>query len=163
MKKGIDQLRPDESNLPASKRRGLLGAEFKQLPEQEQRYAALHGVGMDANRYWDSLPPEWKEDKEFILWALKKSPNLPAKSDFERLFPQSLRMDRDIVLAFARRPDFVNLFNERCLYCPEVLTGDKEVMLAYCKQIPRCLQDCSLGTYSLFSMGFLPPLFSVVW
>jgi len=110
-----------------------------------ERHIAMDRVGVDAQRCWASLRNEWKVDKEFILWALNKSPNLPIKSDFERLFPQSLRFDRDVVLAFTRRPDFTTLFEERHLYCPGILTGDKEVMLAYCKWIPRSLQECSDG------------------
>lgn len=111
------------------------------------RYAALERVGRDAKQYWGSLREEWKTDKEFILKALKNSSNLPPKSEFERLFPQSLRFDRDIVLAFTRREDFTELFEERHLFCPGILTGDKEVMLAYCRQIPRSLQECSEGVY----------------
>lgn len=110
------------------------------------RYTALDRVGGDAQRCWGSLREEWKVDKDFILRALAESPNLPPKSEFERLFPQSLRFDRDVVLAFTKRPDFVQLFEERHLYCPGVLTGDKDVMLAYCTWIPRSLQECSEGS-----------------
>jgi hypothetical protein len=69
-------------------------------------------------------------------------PSLPSKSEFERLFPQSLRFDRDVVLAWARRPDFPKLYNSRHLFLPPCLSNDKEVCLEYCRQIPRSLQDC---------------------
>jgi hypothetical protein len=121
------------------------------------RYTALDRVGGDAQRCWGSLRQEWKTDKEFILRALRHSPNLPPKSEFERLFPQSLRFDRDVILAFTKRSDFVELFEERHLYCPGVLTGDKAVMLAYCTRIPRSLQECSEGSLSFWiSIGVCP-------
>ena len=69
-------------------------------------------------------------------------PSLPSKSEFERLFPQSLRFDRDVVLAWARRSDFPKLYNSRHLFLPPCLSNDKEVCLEYCRQIPRSLQDC---------------------
>ena len=116
------------------------------------RNTALVRVSCDAELWWSCLQAEWKMDKEFILKALKESPNLPPKSDFERRFPQSLRNDRDVVLAFTKRPDFVKLVQERHLFCPDTLTGDKEVMLAYCTWIPRSLQECSNGML-LFGCG----------
>ena len=121
-----------------------------ELPSEDvyARHTALDRVGTDAQRGWGSLREEWKVDKEFILKALTESPTLPPKSEFERLFPQSLRFDRDVVLAFTKRPDFVQLYDERHLYCPGILTKDKEVMLAYCTSIPRSLQECSEGMYS---------------
>ena len=114
------------------------------------KHTALDRVGADAQRCWATLREEWKVDKEFILKALTESPSLPPKSEFERLFPQSLRFDRDVVLAFTKRPDFIQLFEERHLYCPGILTGDKEVMLAYCTSIPRSLQECSEGMLYIF-------------
>jgi hypothetical protein len=60
-----------------------------------------------AKQIWKYLPEIWKHDKELILAALNNhTAELPGKSDFERTFPQSLRFDRDIVLAFCHRPDF---------------------------------------------------------
>ena len=109
------------------------------------RKTALIRVGCDAQRWWGVLWDEWKKDKEFILTALQESPNLPPTSDFERCFPPWIRNDRDVVLALTRRPDFVKLVHERHLSCPTILTGDKEIMLAYCTWIPRSLQDCSDG------------------
>ncbi len=109
----------------------------------QEREDALERVVRDAKRHWSSLPPHWQTDKEFILEALKKSPTLPGKSDFERRFPQSLRFDRQVVLAFCCRPDFEVLFHERHLFVPGCLTGDKDVMIAYCQRIPRSLQECS--------------------
>lgn len=97
----------------------------------------------DAATYWKQLPPQFQVDKELVLYVLKNSPNLPPKSDFERKFPQSLRFDRDYVLEFAERPDFRTLYEERRLFVPEHLKGDKDVMLAYCRKIPRSLQDCT--------------------
>jgi hypothetical protein len=91
---------------------------------------------------WNSLPEWCHSDKECVLLLLSTSPVLPEKSDLERRFPQSLRFDRDVVLAFCRRPDFAALFEQRHLFVPQCLTSDKEVMLAYCRLIPRALQDC---------------------
>jgi Domain of unknown function (DUF4116) len=68
---------------------------------------------------------------------------LPPKSDFERKFLQSLRYDRDYVLAFAERPDFRTLYEKRLLFVPDHRKGDKDVILAYCRKIPRSLQDCT--------------------
>jgi hypothetical protein len=107
-----------------------------------ERSQALERVGGDAKQNWTSLPTEWQTNKEFILQALTKSPTLPPKSDFERQFPQSLRFDRDVVLGFCRRHDFVQLYEERHLFVPGCLTSDKEVMMAYCQRIPRSLQEC---------------------
>jgi hypothetical protein len=92
---------------------------------------------------WKLLPDNYRVDKECILQVLKHAPKLPSKSDFERQFPQSLRFDPDVVLAFCRRSDFVELFHERHLFVPDVLTNHKSVMLEYVSQIRRQLQECS--------------------
>ena len=107
-----------------------------------QRRLALDSVERNAAGAWPTLRQEWQRDKEFILTALR-SPTLPSKSDFERKFGQSLRFDRDVVLAFCARPDFEELYKDRHLFVPDCLTGDKQVMLAYCKRIPRSLQECT--------------------
>jgi Domain of unknown function (DUF4116) len=91
---------------------------------------------------WKDLPPCYQVDKEFILKALTFD-TLPAKSDFERKFPQTLRFDRDVVLAFCARSDFETLYYERHLFVPDCLTNDKDVMMAFCRRIPRSLQECS--------------------
>jgi len=109
----------------------------------EERMKAIDRVGRDAKRWWNGMKPEFKTDKTFILRALQNSPTLPPKSDFERQFPQSLRFDRDVVLAFCRRSDFAELFEERHLYVPGCLSNDKEVMMAYCSKVPRSLQEAS--------------------
>ena len=111
-------------------------------PDDRFRHTSLVSVREDAAAMWNTIHPAWRLDKEFVLAALR-SPRLPPKGSFERCFPQSLRFDRDVVLAFCKRPDFVQLYNERCLFVPDCLTGDKEVMMAYCRQIPRSLQECS--------------------
>jgi hypothetical protein len=90
---------------------------------------------------WQRLTATQRLDQRFILAAIQQSPTLPSKSDFERTFPQSLRFDRTIVLSFARRDDFVELYHERHLFVPECCTDDFEIMLEYCKKIPRSLQD----------------------
>ena len=118
-----------------------------------RKTAALIRVGEDAQRWWGVITTnkeEWKNDKEFILKALKESASLPPPpmSDCcEHLFPEWLRKDRDVMLAFTRRPDFVKLvLHERHLYPPNHhFKGDKEIMLAYCMWIPRSLQHCSDG------------------
>lgn len=92
---------------------------------------------------WKLLPDCYRVDKECILQVLKHAPVLPPKSDFERQFPQSLRFDPDVVLAFCRRSDFVELYHERHLFVPDVLTNCKPVMLEYVSKIRRQLQECS--------------------
>lgn len=114
----------------------------EQQQEMRQRKMHLEALERDTPKVWRDLRSDYKVDKEFILKALE-SPRLPNKSEFERLFPQALRFDRDVVLAFCARHDFKNIYYERHLFVPECLTGDKEVMLAYCRQIPRSLQECS--------------------
>uniref|UniRef100_A0A7S3P3V4 DUF4116 domain-containing protein n=1 Tax=Amphora coffeiformis TaxID=265554 RepID=A0A7S3P3V4_9STRA len=110
--------------------------------EHQERRMHLEALERDTPRVWRELRADYKVDKEFILQALQ-SPRLPNKSDFERQFPQSLRFDRDVVLAFCARPDFKEIYYERHLFVPDCLTSDKDVMLAYCRQIPRSLQECS--------------------
>ena len=116
------------------------------VPAVDEDTSISRRTAMDALErnvgHWRELPDRFRRDKEFILRALQ-APRLPAKSDFERFFPQSLRFDRDVVLAFCARPDFAKLYKERHLYVPECLKADKEVMLAYCTKIPRSLQECS--------------------
>jgi hypothetical protein len=107
------------------------------------RVSALTALKKDAVSTWITLPKEFISDKEFVLTVLEQAPVLPPKSDFERTFPQSLRFDRDVVLGFCKRPDFTTLYYERHLYVPDCLTNDKEVMLAYCRSIPRSLQECT--------------------
>ena len=112
-------------------------------PPHYERSKNLEAVARDAASAWTKLPEPWKVDKEFILRALKESPTLPSKSDFERRFPQSLRFDKEVVLGFCSRPDFSELYYSRHLYVPGCLNGDKDVMLAYCQTIPRSLQECT--------------------
>ena len=112
-------------------------------PPHYERNKNLEAVARDAASAWTKLPEPWKVDKEFILRALKESPTLPSKSDFERRFPQSLRFDKEVVLGFCSRPDFSELYYSRHLYVPGCLNGDKDVMLAYCQTIPRSLQECT--------------------
>eukprot|EP00980_Cylindrotheca_fusiformis_P022842 scaffold9832_cov73-Cylindrotheca_fusiformis.AAC.2 len=108
------------------------------------RQRALLLVSQNARIHWTkTLPEEWQVDKEFVLTALKHSLTLPDKSDFERKLPQSLRFDKDVVLAFCQRDDFYDLYKSRHLFVPGCLTNDKDVMLAYCQKIPRSLQECS--------------------
>jgi hypothetical protein len=92
---------------------------------------------------WTDLPEPFQIDKEFVLTAIRHMPVLPQKHLFERKFPQSLRFDREVALAFCARPDFAQLYEQRHLYPPPCLTSDKEVMIAYCRKIPRSLQECS--------------------
>eukprot|EP00526_Cylindrotheca_closterium_P006687 CAMPEP_0113618328 /NCGR_PEP_ID=MMETSP0017_2-20120614/9274_1 /TAXON_ID=2856 /ORGANISM="Cylindrotheca closterium" /LENGTH=759 /DNA_ID=CAMNT_0000527821 /DNA_START=497 /DNA_END=2776 /DNA_ORIENTATION=- /assembly_acc=CAM_ASM_000147 len=108
-----------------------------------RRRQSMMLVSKDARAHWKSLPAEWQLEKEFVLHALRQSPTLPEKADFERRLPQRLRFDKDIVLAFCHRPDFVQLYDERHLFVPGCWTHDREIMLAYCQKIPRSLQECS--------------------
>jgi Domain of unknown function (DUF4116) len=128
-------MRHDSSLLCRSK------AENANSRDYERRFA-LDSVERDAARVWNTLAEVNRVDKDFVLAALK-SESLPAKSEFERTFPQSLRFDRDVVLAFCDRKDFSQLYYTRHLFVPDCLTGDKEVMMAYCQKIPRALQECS--------------------
>ncbi|KAG7337174.1 protein of unknown function DUF4116 containing protein [Nitzschia inconspicua] len=162
---------------------------FNVLSQQDkQRARRLIEKEGQAKTIWEHLPEVWKHDKELILAALNNhAAELPCKSQFERTFPQSLRFDKDIVLAFCCRPDFSKkrrnnnnnqqqqhynnrynsssnkekedtdnddndddeeeedrgLYFERHLFVPGCLTNDKDVMMAYCRKIPRSLQDCS--------------------
>ena len=117
------------------------GANGHRLKDHERRFA-LDSVERDAGRVWNTLPEANRLDKDFVLAALK-STSLPPKSEFERILPQSLRFDRDVVLAFCERGDFDQLYYTRHLFVPDCLTGDKEVMMAYCRKIPRALQECT--------------------
>ena len=110
--------------------------------ERQERRMHLEALERDTPKVWRDLRADYKVDKEFILKALE-SPRLPNKGDFERQFPQSLRFDREVVLAFCAREDFKEIYYERHLFVPDCLTNDKDVMLAYCRQIPRSLQECS--------------------
>ena len=109
---------------------------------QRQRRVLLDAVKRDAKQTWPTLSESQRRDKEFVLAALS-SQSLPSKNSLERSIPQSLRFDRDVVLAWVAREDFENLYYQRHLYPPGCLTGDKEVMMAYCQKIPRSLQECS--------------------
>jgi hypothetical protein len=119
--------------------------EQQEQPQQEQqRRLALQAIKRDAATSWSNkFDYRFQNDKEFVLAALNHSPTLPPKSDFERKFPQSLRFDRDVVLAFLSRDDFELMYRERQFFVPGCLCGDKEVMLAYCSKVPRSLQECS--------------------
>jgi hypothetical protein len=111
---------------------------------RRERRLSLDAVAKNASHVWQWLPTKFTHSKEFILWALNQSPQLPPKAEFERLFPKSLRMGRDVVLAFCHRPDFADtLCHDRHLFVPDCWKDDKEVMLAYCSKSPRSLQECS--------------------
>lgn len=116
-----------------------MGSDF----EERKRRTALESVALDAAAVWTCLTLAQRTDKAFILTALSQSHTLPAKADFERQFPQAVRFDRDIVLAFCHRPDFAQLYKDRHLFVPGSLTADKQVMLAYCSRVPRSLQECA--------------------
>jgi hypothetical protein len=109
---------------------------------QRQRRVLLDAVKRDARKAWSNLSEAQRREKEFVLAALT-SESLPSKNELERAIPQSLRFDRDVVLAWVSRPDFEELYYQRHLYPPGCLTGDKEVMMKYCRKIPRSLQECS--------------------
>jgi hypothetical protein len=134
------------SPTPASGGGGLVWSEHDSSNNNNnsiERSAALSAVEADAASIWPQLPEACKNDKEFILRALRSRSPLPSKDEFERQFPQALRFDRDVVMAFCARDDFADMYYERHLFVPDCLTGDKGVMLAYCRKIPRSLQECS--------------------
>lgn len=116
---------------------------IRSSPSTQLHSVALRKVLKDPVTQWKLLSIMNRNNKEFILTVLERAETLPPKSDFERFFPQTLRFDPDVVLAFAARSDFVTLYRERHLYVPGCLTGNKQVMMAYCSKIPRSLQDCS--------------------
>mmetsp|Transcript_12618 Transcript_12618/g.35788 ORF Transcript_12618/g.35788 Transcript_12618/m.35788 type:complete len:436 (+) Transcript_12618:163-1470(+) len=99
----------------------------------DDTYKKLHNViAMNPRNHIDTYCFECRSDDEE---SFGNSPMaVPSQSEFERAFPRSLRFDRDVVLAWTKRSDFPLLFRTR----------DKEVCLAYCRQIPRSLQDCHL-------------------
>lgn len=111
--------------------------------QSEERAKAFEQVAENAVKVWPTLPLNWQHDKEFILKALYHAPLLPPKADFERKFPQRLRFDKEVVLGFCQRSDFVELYYQRHLFVPGSLSGDKQVMMAYCQKIPRSLQECT--------------------
>lgn len=111
--------------------------------QERHRLVWIEALEKDAARVWNDLPYCYRHDKECILRALSMSPTLPPKSQFERTFPQRLRFDKQVVLGFCARDDFDRLYYERHLFVPECLTNDKDVMVAYCRKIPRSLQECS--------------------
>ena len=126
----------------------ILQHQAQDMYTQSQEYGArrtsdFHALAKDAAEVWSNLPPELRVDKEYILHALKHSPTLPPKVDFERAFPKSLRFDKQIVLTFCQRSDFTQLYKDRLLYVPDCLKNDQEVMIAYCSKIPRSLQEAS--------------------
>lgn len=111
-------------------------------PDESRRRMMLDALEQNPSA-WTQLDPRFRNDKEFVLTVLRKAKQLPSKVDFERSFPQSLRFDKDIVLAFCAREDFPELYKERHLYVPACWTNNKDVMLAYCRKIPRSLQECT--------------------
>ena len=109
----------------------------------DPRGLALRHVLLDPVHRWKRTPEQWRRDKEFVLAVVRQAGPLPPKSDFERAFPQYLRLDRDVVLAFCERDDFEQIYQERHLFVPSCFTNDPQVMMAYCAKIPRQLQECS--------------------
>ena len=105
--------------------------------------SCLQKVLEDPAKNWKTLPAHYKLDKRFVVQVIEKAKQLPPKCDFERAFPQSLRFDRSVVLAFCGRADFEQIYQDRHLFVPGCLTNDKQVMMAYCSKIPRQLQECS--------------------
>ena len=110
---------------------------------EQIRSEHLREVLKDPVKEWKLISQSYRNDKKLILAVLLDAKELPPKSDFERRFPQVLRFDRDVVLAFCQRHDLVDLYFDRLLFVPGCRTSDKEVMMAYCRKIPRSLQDCS--------------------
>jgi hypothetical protein len=100
-------------------------------------------IDATADRHVVGTPQKTLCTKESILATLNSSASLPSKAEFERQWSQALRFDRDIFLALCNRADFLQLFNDRHLFVPDCLKADKQVMIAYCKTVPRSLQECS--------------------
>jgi hypothetical protein len=100
-------------------------------------------IDATADRHVVGTPQKTLCTKESILATLNSSASLPSKAEFERQWSQALRFDRDIFLALCNRADFLQLFNDRHLFVPDCLRADKQVMIAYCKTVPRSLQECS--------------------
>jgi Domain of unknown function (DUF4116) len=118
-------------------------------PSLKSRASILRSVLLDPSSHWRLVPPELQQDPSFVIQFLQAQgdlPNateqLPSKDDFERNFTPAIRQNRQVLLAWTRRPDFATLYEQRHLYVPEPWLEDKEIMLAYAATIPRSLQDC---------------------
>jgi hypothetical protein len=119
-------------------------------PSLTSRASLLRTVLLDPPRHWSLVPLQFQQDPSFIIQFLEAQgalPNataqLPSKDDFERNFTPAIRQNRQVLLAWTRRPDFALLYEQRHLYVPESWLGDKEIMLAYAAAIPRSLQECA--------------------
>lgn len=108
------------------------------------RSSAMRLVLEDPSRHWSSIPEVYKNDKDFVAEFIRKAKTLPSKNLFERTLPQEIRMSKQVALAFLSRDDFVQLYNDRQLFCPHNLANDKEVVMKYCQKIPRALQTADL-------------------
>jgi hypothetical protein len=128
------------------------------LEDEQATYIKLARLRMDAPSTWRSLSRRERMEKRFILAALE-SPELPsALSEFpSSAFPAHIRLDRDILLARVKRPDFGkdrSLFRQpeeseescamdRYFFVPPRLRNDKEVILAILRQYPQVIECMS--------------------
>jgi hypothetical protein len=89
---------------------------------------------------WCQVPECYRNDPDFCVEFIKRAPVLPPKAQLERLMPQELRMSKAVTLSFLARSDFIPLYADRQLYCPNHLSNDTDVILQYVQKIPRALQ-----------------------
>jgi len=142
---------PSSKDLKDIEARGLKIIEYEgkvkywqekldELLEEQDRYAKLVRIRINARSYWDGIYRSEQLEKEFILAALE-SKDLPVELQrfSEEDFPLHIRSDREIFLARVRHDDIIELDN-----IPLALRGDKEVMLECVKrqvQAIECLSD----------------------
>ena len=107
-----------------------------------ERRFALSSLERDASRVWKTIPEANRHELDFVLAALK-SPILPPKNEFERAMEHEIRNHREVILGFAVRPDFAEIYYTRHLFVPQAFAGDKDIMINYVAKIPRALQECT--------------------
>lgn len=139
-------------------------AKLEVLEDEQATCIKLARLRIDAVSTWRSLSRRERLDKKFILAALE-APEIPSslKEFASASFPPHIRLDRDILLARVRRPDFgqgrcllrnsdddgmddsetITSAMDRHFFVPPRLRSDKEVILAIIPKYPQVIESMS--------------------
>ena len=144
-----------EEILHCQEQIGHWNSRLRQLERERERFLKLVRLRMDASNTWKTLDDDERVESEIILAALE-SHDLPTDlQDFPlpAVFPEQVRNDRDIWLAYVRRHDFALLHqngnnneDDGELELPPTLRADKELILEMIPKYPQIIScmDVSL-------------------
>jgi len=122
----------------AIRRFAALNISFVEHKRQHRRKCLLGSFEYDPRGTWEKLTEEEKQDKEFVLKGLTCTPCVfgcpwwyeTDGGPYEE-FPGQFMEDRDALLAFISRHDFVEFLRQCELVLSKSMLDDKDIILAF--------------------------------